>query len=239
MPRVKKASAQANLGHGFSRCPSGVYLTGRENVPKGFDLLGQERHQAMQDALRSDAETELAPGACLAGLVQSGWPRVGLYSLRPSRAVIPRRGIRRGGRDGIGRCFPSSWALERMPEPMFRAWQHRPDDRCRLVAQCDHDHLCRLAHLQNDSATSAVALQHHHIFSRRRFRRACLTARLSARLLRRRSRLSAAVAASALSGAPTSIAAAAPPRTATRNLRLVWGVLSSIAMYFVLHALPA
>ena len=73
----------------------------------------------------------------------------------------------------------------------------------------------------NDSATLEAALQHHHIFSRRRFLRACLAARLAARLCRRRSRLSAAVAASALSGTPTSIAAAAPPRIATRNLRLV------------------
>jgi hypothetical protein len=74
---------------------------------------------------------------------------------------------------------------------------------------------------QNDSATSKAALQYPHIFSRRRFLRACLAARLSARLLRRCARLSAAVAASALSGAPTSINAAAPPKIAARNLRLV------------------
>jgi len=75
--------------------------------------------------------------------------------------------------------------------------------------------------LQNDSAASEAALRHRHIFSRRLFLRARLFARLASRLLRRSSRLCAAVVASAVSAAPTSIAAAAPPRIATRNRRLV------------------
>lgn len=119
----------------------------------------------------------------------------------------------------VARRRPRCRIITRVPWPILRDTAYSRDcsggsGAARAEYACPRI-CCRWS--DGHSAASEAALQRRHIFSRRRFLRACL----SARLLRRRSRLSAAVAASALSGAPTSIVAAAPPRIATRNLRLV------------------
>ena len=151
---------------------------------------------------------------------------IGYLNFTPPGVPARRHGFRRGCADDL----ESSGLLRAGDgfEPIDRAFAGRFPFALGHVRSAVPEFQARrppdLDLLRNDSAASEAALQHPHILSRRRLLRERLSSRLSRRRFRRCARLSlrsSAVAASTLSGAPRSIAAAAPPRIATRNLRLV------------------